>query len=157
RTGSATRGSCAGSNEPSPSRKHTMSAVAASSPACAAAPKPRCGTDTTIAPWAAATCAEPSVEPLSATIARYPAGIRDSTHGSAAASSRHGTITSVMVSDLTEVDSQARGLTASDAITNHERLAAGRAGGPRVNGAAGRTDRIVGASMRILVTGGAGF
>ena len=69
-------------------------AVAASSPPCAAAPKPRLGTRTTVAPYAAARSGDPSVEPLSATIARYPAGIRDSTQGSAAASSRQGSTTS---------------------------------------------------------------
>ena len=44
RTGSTTRGSWAGSIEPSASQKQTTSAVAASSPAWAAAPNPRCGT-----------------------------------------------------------------------------------------------------------------
>jgi DNA-binding response OmpR family regulator len=49
----------------------------------------------TVAPNAAATAAEPSVEPLSTTSARAPGGIRDSTHGSAAASLRHGKTMSI--------------------------------------------------------------
>src|SRR5882757_1690061 len=93
-TGAARYGSSPGSSEPSQSQKQTTSAVAASSPAWQAAPKPRTGSLTTYAPSSAATCAEPSVEPLSTTIARHPRGIRASTHGRAAASSRQGRTTS---------------------------------------------------------------
>ena len=71
---SRTKGtSRAGSSEASQSQKQTMSAVAASSPAWQAAPKPRRGSWTTVAPRSRAMSAEPSVEPLSTTIARQPA------------------------------------------------------------------------------------
>jgi hypothetical protein len=81
---------------------HTMSLLAASSPAWHAAPKPRCGTCTTSAPCAAAIAGEPSVEPLSATMGRWPFGIRESTQGSAPASLRHGRTTSIsMATDST--------------------------------------------------------
>ena len=74
----------------------TMSLDAASSPAWQAAPKPRCGTFTTVAPWPAAISAEPSVEPLSATIGRYPTGILVSSQGRAPASLRQGSTTSIV-------------------------------------------------------------
>ncbi len=79
-----------------------MSLLAASSPAWHAAPKPRCGTATTRAPYAAAMAADSSVEPLSATMGRNPFGIRDSTQGRAPASLRHGRTTSIsMATDST--------------------------------------------------------
>ncbi len=81
--------------EASASQKHTTSLDAARSPAQHAAPKPRRGSCTTSAPWAWATAAVSSVDPLSTTIARYPAGIRVSTHGSASASSSAGNTTSM--------------------------------------------------------------
>ena len=82
--------------DPSASMKQTTSLVAASSPAWAAAPNPAGRASTTVAPWRRATRAEPSVEPLSTTIGRYPAGRRDSTSGSASASLRHGSTTSII-------------------------------------------------------------
>ncbi len=92
---SSTNGTAsAGSSEASQSQKQTNSAVAAVSPAWQAAPKPRRVSRTTVAPSSRATRSEPSVEPLSTTIARHPGGIRRSTHGSAAASSRQGRTTS---------------------------------------------------------------
>ena len=48
--------------------KQTMSLVAATRPAWQAAPKPRCGTRTTVAPCSTAMLADASVEPLSATM-----------------------------------------------------------------------------------------
>ena len=95
-TGPLTIGRSDGSNEPSASMMQTMSLVAASSPVWQAAPNPRCGTSTTVAPCSAAIRAEPSVEPLSATIGRYPAGICVSSRGSAPASLRHGRTTSMV-------------------------------------------------------------
>ena len=77
--------------------KQTMSLVAATSPAWQAAPKPRCGTGTTVAPWSAAMLADASVEPLSATMGWKPAGIRDRTQGSASASFRQGRMTSILM------------------------------------------------------------
>ena len=73
--------------------KHTTSVRAAHSPAKHAAPNPARGSCTTCAPSAAASSPEPSVEPLSTTIGWYPAGMRSSTHGSAARSFRTGRMT----------------------------------------------------------------
>ncbi len=56
--------------EASASQNATYSAVAAATPAAQAEPKPLRGSVTTVAPWARATSAEPSVDPLSTTIAR---------------------------------------------------------------------------------------
>ncbi len=83
-----------GSSEASQSQKHTMSAVAASSPAWQAAPNPRRSSCTTVAPRPRASSAEPSVDPLSTTSARQPAGMRASTQGRASASFRQGRTTS---------------------------------------------------------------
>lgn len=93
-TGSTTLGRSAPSSEPSASMKQTNSAVAAVSPAKQAAPKPRTGSCTTVAPRSAARSPEPSVEPLSTTMGRYPAGKDASTAGRAARSSSTGRITS---------------------------------------------------------------
>ncbi|CAM5347896.1 hypothetical protein SMICM304S_06748 [Streptomyces microflavus] len=84
----------AASSEPSQSQKQTNSASAASSPAWQAAPNPRRSSVTTLAPRERAISADPSVEPLSTTIARQPSGIRSSTQGRAPASSRQGRTTS---------------------------------------------------------------
>jgi hypothetical protein len=77
--------------------KQTISAVAASSPAWQAAPKPRLGSSTTTAPSDRAIRAEPSVDPLSTTIARHPSGILPSTQGRASASSKQGNTTSTFM------------------------------------------------------------
>ena len=50
--------------------KQTTSLVAASSPVWQAAPKPRAGSLTIVAPRRRAMSAEPSLEPLSTTIGR---------------------------------------------------------------------------------------
>ena len=96
-TAPATVGSSAGSSEPSQSMKQTVCEEAAVRPDQQAAPKPRWGSSTTSAPMARAIPAEPSVDPLSTTMARNPAGKRESTQGSASASSRTGRTTSIMV------------------------------------------------------------
>ena len=74
RTASSRAGSSAGSNDPSPSITATYSAVAASIPACTAAPYPSRASLTTRAPQARATSAVPSREPLSTTITAKPDG-----------------------------------------------------------------------------------
>jgi hypothetical protein len=74
--------------------KQTTSSVLATSPAQQAEPKPRIGSSITNAPKSAAHCPEPSIDPLSTTIERYPSGIRESTQGKAATSSRTGRMTS---------------------------------------------------------------
>jgi hypothetical protein len=71
--------------------------VAASRPAWAAAPKPRAGSDTTVAPSDLATSPDPSVERLSTTIGRKPTGILSRIQGNACASFRHGKITSTIM------------------------------------------------------------
>ena len=87
--------------------KQMMSLVAACSPAWQAAPNPRCGTWMTVAPCCRAIAAEPSVDPLSATIGRKPAGIRRSTQGSAASSFRQGRTTSILMApDSSPEDTQ---------------------------------------------------
>jgi hypothetical protein len=96
RTGPATLGRSAPAREPSQSMKHTTSDCAARRPVKHAAPKPRCGSLTTVAPRLAASRSEPSVEPLSTTMARYPSGREDNTPGSARLSSSTGRITSTM-------------------------------------------------------------
>jgi hypothetical protein len=82
--------------------KQTTSLSAALSPAKHAAPKPRRGSVTTTAPWAAATCAEASVEPLSTTMGRHPAGKRPRTWGRASSSSSTGSTTSITGPTLEE-------------------------------------------------------
>ena len=79
--------------------KHTRSARAAASPAQHAAPKPRRGSPITRAPSRRAMSAEPSLEPLSTTSGWKPPGKRSSTHGSAAASSSTGRITSTIAAE----------------------------------------------------------
>ena len=82
--------------------------VAASKPAWAAAPKPRAGSGTTVAPSDLATSPDPSVEQLSTTIGRKPAGILSRIHGNAGASFRHGKITStIMVETVLAIAGQA--------------------------------------------------
>ena len=63
-------------------------------PALTADPNPRRGSCTTVAPCSRATSTERSVDPLSTTIARYPAGRRVSTNGRAFSWLRHGKTTS---------------------------------------------------------------
>ena len=93
RTGSATRGSWAGSNEPSASMKHTTRRRVAAPDRRARRRRTALPHRTTVAPRAAAMRAEPSVDPLSATIARYPSGSRRRSPGRAAASFRQGRTT----------------------------------------------------------------
>ena len=94
-TGPATDGRCLGSIDASQSMKHTTSDSARCSPAKQAAPKPRRGSETTTAPSPRASSAEPSVDPLSTTIGRYPTGIRGSTQAMASTSSSTGRTTSI--------------------------------------------------------------
>ena len=68
----------------------TYSRVAASRPACTAAPYPGVASVTTVAPSRRATSAVPSTEPLSTTITANAAGTAGSRAVSAAASSRQG-------------------------------------------------------------------
>ena len=103
RTGSATLWRSAPSSDPSQSIKHTSSVRAATRPAKHAAPNPRWGSSMTCAPKRAASSREPSVDPLSTTIGSYPAGNEASTPGSAARSSRTGSITSITGFSLVEL------------------------------------------------------
>ena len=77
--------------------KQTTSEVAAVSPAKQAAPKPRCGSSITSAPSRAAISSDPSLDPLSTTMGRYPDGRALSTTGMAAASSSTGRMTSMVL------------------------------------------------------------
>ena len=88
----------AASNEPSPSMNATYSPVAASRPACTAAPYPASGSWTTVAPHRSATSAVSSRDPLSTTTTSNPAGTVGSRSSRAAASSRHGSTRSHTVS-----------------------------------------------------------
>ena len=65
----------------------TYAEVAASMPACTAAPYPSRGSLITRAPWARAISAVASRDPLSTTITEKPGGTSASSAGSALASS----------------------------------------------------------------------
>ena len=94
-----TRSASAGSSEASQSHTATNSAVAASQAGMAGGAVPALrAVDHESRRARRAISADPSVEPLSTTIARAPAGMRSSTHGSAAASSRHGSTMSTTAS-----------------------------------------------------------
>ena len=93
-TGSATNGNCHGSSDASASMDQTTSDVACSNPVWQAAPNPRRGSSTTVAPSERAT----STLRLGAVINHdrsITTGIRESTHGNALASFRHGKTTSM--------------------------------------------------------------
>src|SRR5579862_2628299 len=95
-TGPATRARSAGSREPSPSMKQTTPSAGADAtrPAQQADPNPRTGSVTTVAPPSAAMRPDPSEDPLSTTMGRYPGGNAARSAGRAAASLRTGTTTS---------------------------------------------------------------
>src|SRR5947209_10545114 len=80
--------------------KQTISLRAAARPAWQADPKPRSGSETTLAPRRAATRADASVEPLSTTSAPKPGGIAPNTLGRASASFSTGRITSITARTL---------------------------------------------------------
>ena len=125
--------------------KQTISAVAATSPAQHAAPNPRRGSRTTTAPCSSARRSEPSLDPLSTTMARYPVGRRESTHGNASASLSTGSTTSGIAPTVaTTTNANAyrtltiRGTLPLSVVFTSDRF-------PTID------------PMRVLVTGGAGF